>query len=146
MAALACGAVTLDRCGHCGALWLDGGELDVLIERPDALPPQPAPAAAAARMPGRLIACPRCAGSALREVRRGAVAIRQCERCRGVFVSRAALEAILSAARGRDSGWSNLHIDFDGGVDLDLGAAAELPAEVVKAVLNFIGELLEPLG
>jgi len=138
--------MTVDRCAHCGALWFDGGELDAVVERPEALPPQAVPPGAAARTPGSLLACPRCIGSALREVRRGSVAIHQCERCRGVFVSRPALEAILSAARNRDSAWSHLHVDFDLGLDVDLGAAAELPAEAAKAVLNFIGELLEPLG
>lgn len=146
MSALACGSVTVDRCGHCGALWFDGGELDAVVEQPDSVPAQPAAPSSAARTPGSLIACPRCAGSTLREVRRGAVAIHQCERCRGVFVSRPALEAILSAARSRDSAWSHLHVDFDLGLDLDLGAAVELPAEAAKAVLNFIGDLLEPLG
>jgi Zn-finger nucleic acid-binding protein len=141
MTRLACGPLTLDRCDHCGSLWFDGGELDTLLEGSESLPVH-APKGSAARSADALIVCPRCTGVTLEAVRSSNVLVHRCPSCHGVLVSRSAIEAIQ--ATRRDSGGS---IDFDipssgrsegGGGGIDDGSA-------IGDVLNFIGDLLQPL-
>jgi Zn-finger nucleic acid-binding protein len=141
MARLACGALVLDRCNHCGGLWFDGGELESVLEWPEMLPAR-TPKGSVARSSDALIVCPRCTGVALEAVHRGAVRVHRCPRCHGVLVSRAAIEGILTATN--DAGGS---IDFDFPSGGGSGSGADGPGEdVIGAVLDFLGELLQPLG
>jgi Zn-finger nucleic acid-binding protein len=141
MARLACGPITLDRCGHCAGLWFDGGELDAVLEWPEDLPPH-APTGRAERAPDALIVCPRCTGMALEPMRREGVLVHRCPGCHGVLVGRSAIEAILAARRRADPSF-----DFDipsGGGRGGSGDADD--GNVIGAVLDFIGELLSPPG
>jgi Zn-finger nucleic acid-binding protein len=142
MTRLPCGPVTLDRCDHCGSLWFDGGELDSLLAGAESLPAH-APKGSAARSADALIVCPRCTGVTLEAVRRGGAHVHRCPSCHGVLVGRSSIEAILAARPKSGSPWS-LSWDVGGG-GLDAGADL-LDENVVGAVLDFIGGLLEPLG
>jgi Zn-finger nucleic acid-binding protein len=142
MARLACGPVMLDRCDHCGGLWFDGGEVDSMLEGSESLP-EHAPKSTAAPSADALIICPRCNGVALDTVRRGAAHVHRCPSCHGVLVSRSATEAILAARQESGSAWS---VSWDVGSGLDAGGGGALDENVIGAVLDFIGQLLEPLG
>jgi Zn-finger nucleic acid-binding protein len=146
MTRLPCGPVTLDRCDHCGGLWFDGGELDSLLEGSESLPAH-APKGSAARSADALIVCPRCTGVTLEAVRRGAAQVHRCPSCHGVLVSRSSIEAILAAKqKGGGSAWS-VSWDFgSGGSGGGSSGSDVLDENVIGAVLDFIGGLLEPLG
>jgi Zn-finger nucleic acid-binding protein len=140
MARLPCGPVFLDRCDHCGGLWFDGGELESVVETPASLPAHAAKGAAS-RSVDSLIVCPRCTGVTLEAVRRGGVVVHRCPSCHGVLVGRTAIDAILAQPH---KGGGGISFSWDsGGGDSVTDAMGE---NVIGAVLDFIGGLLEPLG
>ena len=77
----------IDRCGECGALWFDAGELELLATQ-RALPAGP----------GFEHFCPSCAEPAREPAVGGSFASARCTRCGGTFLD-AATVAKLSAGK-----------------------------------------------
>ncbi len=102
MDALQVREVELDRCGACGGLWFDGGELKVVLKRMDAPgevlePPAQAPEKAL-RKPGQRPCC-RCK-ELLKVTRFDHVEVDVCGLCGGFFLDRGELGE-LWGLRGR---------------------------------------------
>ncbi len=90
-------STSLDRCGSCRGLWLDGGELAALLGTPADLPP-----GGTGRPTDR--SCPRCGVPlAERRYRRDSeVLVDACGRCGGVFLDKGELPRIEALSQGLD--------------------------------------------
>jgi Zn-finger nucleic acid-binding protein len=96
------GDVEVDLCPSCGGLWLDRGEIDQLAAQPE----EAIEALKAALTEGKPVAqsasvwrCPACPGR-LREAMLGPVRVDYCLLCRGIFLDRGELDAVLAAVKG----------------------------------------------
>lgn len=96
--------ITLDWCELCDGIWLDATELAHLTGSPTDLPDLPPEPAAAGGKPSHSeepAGCPRCA-QPLEEADYGgdlALRVDRCGRCRGVWLERGELQAILDHHR-----------------------------------------------
>ena len=102
-------SVEIDRCGHCGGMWLDEGEIDALwdsqgekaadegqMEEAIAkLLDAPVVDANAGRDQATQSACPSCAGK-LTLVTFAETKIEQCSGCRGIFLDRGELQKAMA--------------------------------------------------
>lgn len=82
--------VELDRCGRCGGLWFDAGELEQVTARPVQLAPSP-------ELTNHL--CARC-DIALSVVQLGPLEVESCGGCRGLFLGRGVLHQFAPDAPG----------------------------------------------
>lgn len=89
--------IVLNLCHHCGGMWLDKGELDVLVEAeglPRALLNPPALGDAAVEQPEGQRQCPRCGEILAVRVIRG-TNVEHCRPCGGLFLDRGELGSLL---------------------------------------------------
>lgn len=89
--------ILLNLCHHCGGMWLDRGELEVLLAQdtlPRAILNPPARQDSQVELPEGQRTCPRCSGTlAVREIR--GTNVEYCRPCAGIFLDRGELGALL---------------------------------------------------